>query len=300
MSNVPVRPEWKALETVHAQASADVRLASPENAWNGIAVSRFRLGAVDVRLPPLSVPAFGVNYGEALKLERTLHGHRMSGSVTPGHLAILPPDAGTRWVFDKTGDIVLVYVSRRLFDQAVEDGIDRDPRLVEIVPRFLIRDLVLERAAHQLLREIAERRPDSRLAAEALAQELVGHLITTHSNLAVLPRRGSHAMAPSRLKWAREFMRANLARPLSLEDIADAASMSVFHFARGFKQATGVPPHRYVTEQRLAEARTLLHNPGLSISEVARAVGFTHSHFTALFAKRMGMTPTRFREVLLS
>jgi AraC family transcriptional regulator len=300
LGDIPARLEWKALETVHAQASADVRLVSPQNAWNGIAVSRFRLGAVDVRLPPLAVPAFGVNYGDPLKLERTLHGHRVSGSVTPGHLAILPPDAGSRWLFDKTGDIVLVYVSRRLFDQAVEDGIDRDPRLVEIVPRFLIRDLVLERGAHELLREIAEQRPDTRLAAEALAQELVGHLIAAHSSLAVLRRGGPHAMAPSRLKRAREFMRANLARPLSLQDVADAAGTSVFHFARGFKQAIGVPPHEYLTELRLAEARTLLHNPGLSIGEVARAVGFTHSHFTALFARRMGMTPTGFRDILRS
>jgi AraC family transcriptional regulator len=93
-------------------------------------------------------------------------------------------------------------------------------------------------------------------------------------------------------------MRANLARPLSLQDIADAAGMSVFHFARGFKHATGVAPHQYLTALRLAEARTLLHNWGLSIGEVARAVGFTHSHFTALFARRMGMTPSRFRQVI--
>jgi AraC family transcriptional regulator len=298
MDEMPARPEWKALQTVHAQASADVRLMSPQNAWNGIAVSRFRLGQVDVRLPPLAVAAFGVNYGQPLRLERTLYGRRMIGSVTPGQLAILPPVADTRWIFDKTGDIALVYVSRRLLDQAVEDGIDRDPRMVEIVPRFLIRDLVLERAAHQLLREIIERRPDGRLAAETLAQELIGHLIAAHSNLAVSPRNRLHALAPSRLKRVQEFMRANLARELSLQDIADAAGMSVFHFARGFKYATGVPPHQYLTDQRLAEARTLLHNPGLSIGDVARAVGFTHSHFTALFARRMGMTPTRFRKVL--
>jgi AraC family transcriptional regulator len=107
-------------------------------------------------------------------------------------------------------------------------------------------------------------------------------------------------MAPTRLKRAQEFMRANLTKPLSLRDIADAAGMSVYHFARGFKHAAGMPPHRYLTELRLAQARTLLHDPRLSIGEVARAVGSTHSHFTALFARRMGMTPTQFRGVLLS
>ena len=74
----------------------------------------------------------------------SLHGRRASGGVVAGKLAILPPDAETRWIFDKTGDIVLVYISRNLLDRAVEEGADRDPRLVETIPRFLVRDLILE------------------------------------------------------------------------------------------------------------------------------------------------------------
>jgi AraC family transcriptional regulator len=85
---------------------------------------------------------------------------------------------------------------------------------------------------------------------------------------------------------------------MSLQEIADAAGVSAFHFARGFKRATGLPPHRYLTQQRLLRARALLHDPSLSIGEVAQAVGFTHSHFSALFTRHLGMTPTKFREVL--
>jgi AraC family transcriptional regulator len=300
MGQMPATAEWNALETVHAQSNADVRLMSPQNDWNGIAASRFRLGQVDVRLPALAVPAFGVNYGEPLKLERTLHGRRTSGSVMPGQLAILPPDADTRWLFDRTGDVTLVYVSRELFERAVEDGVDRDPRSVEIVPRFLIRDLVLERTAHQLLREIVTPRRHGRLAAEAIAQELAGHLIAAHSNLARLPHSQGYAMTPARLKRAQEFMRANLGRTLFLKEIAEASGMSLFHFARGFREATGRAPHQFLLEQRLYQARGLLHDPRLTVGDIARTVGLTHSHFTAVFARHMGMTPTQFRSVLLS
>jgi hypothetical protein len=87
----------QALELVHAGAQADVLLTSPENGWAGIAVSRFRLGRVDVTLPALGTAVFAVNYGEPFSLERTLNGHKMSGNVTPGRLAILPPDAATQW-----------------------------------------------------------------------------------------------------------------------------------------------------------------------------------------------------------
>jgi AraC family transcriptional regulator len=166
------------------------------------------------------------------------------------------------------------------------------------VPRFLIRDLVLERIADLLLREVAEPGPDSGLSADALAQELAEHLAVAHSNLMSTAAKRLHAIAPIRLRRALEFMRSNLARPMSLQEIASAAGVSSFHFARGFKQATGQPPHRYLRELRLAEARVLLHDRRLAVGDVAKAVGYTHSHFTAAYACRMGMTPTRFREVL--
>lgn len=297
MTRVSPRGEWKALQTVHARADARVRLTSRETDWAGIAASRFRLGRIDVRLPALSVPAFGVNYGEPLKLERTLHGRRASGTVTPGNLAILPPDADTRWIFNRTADVVLVYVSRDLLEEAIEESVDRDPRLIEIVPRFLIRDLVLERTAHRLLEEIREPRPESRLAAEALAFDLASHLLVTHSNLAV-PLGRARPMAAHRLKRVQEFVWANLDQPVSLQGMAQAAGMSLFHFARGFKEAMRSPPHRYLIEQRLLRARTLLHDSNRPIGDVARAVGYTHSHFTALFTRYMGMAPSKFREVL--
>jgi len=95
-------------------------------------------------------------------------------------------------------------------------------------------------------------------------------------------------------------MRANLGSETSLQDIADAAEMSLFHFAKSFKQATGHSPHQYLRAQRLSQARTLLHDATLSIGEIANAVGFTHSYFTAVFTKHMRMTPSKFREVLHS
>jgi AraC family transcriptional regulator len=296
----PDRLEWKALETVHACARAEVRLASAASSWDALAASRFLLGQVDVNLPPLTVPAFGVNYGQAFHLERTLHGHRVRGVVAPGRLAILPPDAATRWQFDKAGDVVVVYFSREVFNRAVEEGADRDARSVEIIPRFLIRDLVLERIAHQLLGDII--RPDaiSRLRVETRAQELAAHLLGAHSSLGWSLDAEPRAMAPSKLRRAKDFIHANLAAETSLGDIAAAAEMSLFHFARQFRKATGRSPHQYVTEQRLLQARTLLHDQSLPIGVIAQHVGFTHSHFTQMFTRHVGMTPSTFRAILQS
>ncbi len=100
-------------------------------------------------------------------------------------------------------------------------------------------------------------------------------------------------MSPYKLKRTEEFILSNLESDLSLSDIASAAGMSLYHFAKAFKQATGRTPHQYLTAQRLLRARALLHDLSLSIGEIARSVGLTHSHFTAGVHAPVGMTPDR-------
>jgi AraC family transcriptional regulator len=296
----PARPEWAALELVHQLAGAEVALVSPEHDWKAVAATRFVLRNIDVSVPALGVPVFGVNYGPDMQLERTLNGRKVSGCGAAGHLSLLPPDAETRWVFDKPGDIVLVFLNRQVFDRAVEEGTQRDLKSVEIVPQFVIRDLVLERVAHQLLQQISHPGAGSRLITGTLAQELAAHLIGAHSNLEQQRANRPHTMAPAKLRRAKDYIQSNLASDMSLQDIADAAGMSLFHFAKAFKQATGQSPHQHVKEERLRYARALLHDRSLSIGQVAKAVGFSHSYFTAVFARHMRMTPSKFRDVLHS
>jgi len=300
MTTERVRPERGALDTVHELVDARVALVSPQSSWGSVAATRFHMRRTDVTLPALGVPAFGVNYGRHMQLKRTLNGRTVGASAVAGHLSLLPPDARTRWEFDQPGDVALVSLDGRLFSRALEEGAGRDPGSVEIEPKFVIRDIVLERIAHRLLKEISEPGAASRLVTEELGQELAAHLIFAHSNVGPQRAGRSYTMAPYRLKRAEEFILSNLEGDLSLSDIAAAAGMSLYHFAKAFKQATGCTPHRYLTAQRLLRARALLHDGSLSIGEIARSVGLTHSHFTVVFTRQLGMTPTKFRDVLHS
>jgi AraC-like DNA-binding protein len=297
VDSVVAQPERSALRTVLQLADARTALASPPSSWKSIAATRFRMGKVDVSLPALGVPAYGVNYGEHMQLQRTLYGRTVGASAGAGQLSLLTPDAQSRWTFDRPGDVALVFLSGEVFDRAVAESVGRGRDGVEIAPKFAIRDLVLERIAHQLLKEIAEPGPASALRTEELAQELAAHLLCAHSN--VPERQGrTLAIAPSKLKRAEEFMLSRLDGEPSLVDIADAAGMSLSHFAKAFKQATGQAPHRYLTAQRLLRARTLLHDRRVPIGQIARSVGLSHAHFTVVFNQHLGMTPTKFRDVL--
>ena len=98
------------------------------------------------------------------------------------------------------------------------------------------------------------------------------------------------------LRRVLEHIEANRHRGPSLAELSAVGHMSAFHFARLFKQSTGRSPHRFVVERRIDYAKELLAAHPASIAEVARSAGFrTPSHFTTVFRRMTGMTPSSYR-----
>ena len=96
------------------------------------------------------------------------------------------------------------------------------------------------------------------------------------------------------------MMHAHLDRDLPLDEIAAAAYLSPFHFARLFKKLTGASPHAYLAALRSKRAQNLLADRDLSVSEVSARVGYSSSsHFTKAFRQSTGLTPRAFRKALV-
>ena len=99
-----------------------------------------------------------------------------------------------------------------------------------------------------------------------------------------------------RLRRVTAYIDENLHRELRLAELGAIAHMSPFHFARLFKRSTGVPPHQFVLQRRVEQARVRLVTQPLEVAEIARSVGFqAPSHFTTTFRRITGMTPTAYR-----
>lgn len=87
---------------------------------------------------------------------------------------------------------------------------------------------------------------------------------------------------------------------LDLNEIADEAAFSKFHFLRLFRKIVGHTPHQYLTAVRIEKAKQLLQ-AGHPVSEVCLCVGFeSFSSFTGLFKRMEGQTPVSFQSKALS
>ncbi|HET9617003.1 MAG TPA: AraC family transcriptional regulator, partial [Pseudolabrys sp.] len=97
-------------------------------------------------------------------------------------------------------------------------------------------------------------------------------------------------------KAVADHIETNLGAALRLVALAQIVRLSPYHFARGFKQSFGVPPHRYHVGRRIARAKDLLVDPANSVTAIARELGFAEtSSFSSTFRRMTGSSPSSFR-----
>ncbi|MDH0646467.1 AraC family transcriptional regulator [Pseudomonas sp. GD03858] len=136
---------------------------------------------------------------------------------------------------------------------------------------------------YSALTELAEARDDER------EQGLLLLLAQLLEQPCATPGEQSAAIARS-----QAAMRANLNGRLDLEQLAELAGLSKYHYARCFKKATGLGPLQYHMQLRLIEARHRLRR-GLHPQDVALDLGFyDQSHFITAFRRAHGFTPQHY------
>jgi len=101
-----------------------------------------------------------------------------------------------------------------------------------------------------------------------------------------------------RIQLAADYLRARYREPVSVEELAAAAGMSVSHFYSCFRQEVGLPPIAYKHRLAVMAAEQLLTaNPDLSIEEVSGLTGFESStYFRRIFKQHTGMSPQQYRQ----
>jgi len=95
----------------------------------------------------------------------------------------------------------------------------------------------------------------------------------------------------------KAYLEKNYAQPLTLESIAKALRYSPSHLSIQFKQQIGCSPIEYLIQLRIDKATILLIKTDASLREIAMSVGYSDVYyFSRLFKKRVGVSPTQFRQ----
>jgi len=219
-------------------------------------------------------------------------------SVQPGVVGILP--AG----FEETEtEIVSPVECLHIFLPPSVPGLsaladfDADPATTEIVRYAGGPDPLLKEIAVALL-GVVSRPPEAtdRLFVEGASAMLTAHLVSKYSNIAQRRASPSASLSYERLKRVLDLVEDRLTEEISLGELAQEACLSPFHFSRLFQAATGLSPHRYLTERRVREAKAKLSEGRLSLVEIALESGFgSQGNFNRIFRHHTGLTPGQFR-----
>ncbi len=95
----------------------------------------------------------------------------------------------------------------------------------------------------------------------------------------------------------QNYLQDHIAMPASLEPLMEHFGISKSYLCRQAKELLGIPLHQYWIQLKMEWAKTLLRQPGVSITQAARHVGFNDPlHFSKSFRQRVGMSPKQWRD----
>ena len=207
-----------------------------------------------------------------------------------------PGQSGDRGTSFTVSQRVLNEIIREL-DPSIDDHPDRPFRFVtgpcagEVFWRH--------RAVVQRLENCADR-PLEHLWADVTSLQLVADVIDSAFEMTGRARRArrisTEADHSEKTEAAKAFLASKMSEPIMLDDVAREVGASPFNFARIFQRKTGIPIHRYLTLLRLRASLEMLPDNSGDLTSLALDLGFSsHSHFTDLFKREFGVTPSETR-----
>jgi AraC-like DNA-binding protein len=235
--------------------------------------------------------------------------------LVPGALALVP--GGQVHHLAHSSDAVCVPHERFLEEQAAGDPPDQQDASIFMcgayqfsgdVGKGLLRTLepilVLRTTPHDSLhqiimllsRELAQPGPGQQTVLDRLLDVLVVYGLRASLEQSLTPPNWFTAANDPRLGAALHAIHSQPEIGWTVPDLATVSRMSRPTFARNFEQALGESPMRYLTEWRMTLARDYLQVGELSLTEIARRVGYSSTNaFAAAFQRRHGQPPGEWR-----
>lgn len=269
--------------------------------WKNLKVIRNRHHIRESYIKPdkLSYHLITVYMGAPSRQQTIYSGRNINILQTVGNVTVIPVATALQsWYDEAEQDDIYLHLEPD-FVKSVAEGADLNPDKVEIVTSLESRSPIIESMARMAFDELqrGNEATGSNLYADSVANLLAVQLLREYSSERMPPeKRYVNGLSNRKLALVLDLIESDLAEDLSLKILASVAGLSEYHFLRMFKQSTGYTPHQYVINQRIERATELLEKTDMSVTEISYLLGFsTPAHFTHLFRRKTGFSPSRRR-----
>ena len=216
----------------------------------------------------------------------------------PGRCCLMPAFMTSDWLVQGEVELFHLYIPHAAWERAVVEAFDIEPNAVEVPEKTFFLDPLIEQTVRQAMLPLDWNVPADRMAMSNAGQLLMGHMLRSYSTRRDLGFSVRGGLSPVVKRRVFDFVEAHLDQPLTIEDLADVADLSAYHFARMFRKTVGEAPHKFVLRQRIERAMELLRDDRASVAEIALATGFSsQAHLTTRFSHFTGLTPAKYRNI---
>jgi AraC family transcriptional regulator len=186
--------------------------------------------------------------------------------------------------------------STRLTFLYLDPTVLRSDRETDYAARVHFEDFVVWETAAKLKSAIENGQAKKTSYLSALSSVLAIELSCSDDSASrdAVPIRGGLACWQKRAVVG--YIEEHLGEQICLGTLAQLARLSQHHFCRAFKKSFGVPPHQYHVQRRIEEAKLLLADRSVSITDIGFTLGYSQtSSFSVAFRKTTGWTPSEYR-----
>jgi AraC family transcriptional regulator len=228
---------------------------------------------------------------------RTNHGHGTLPPSRQGDTFLFDLSENPQLQLHSAFDMVRFYMPRTALDSLAYGGSLR--RVAGLrAPPLGVNDSILHGMALAMVAAMQNADAVQPMFVEYMALAFHAHVVHAYGNVPE-GRSKYGGLTPWQMRHIADAVEANPGANYTISGLAELCGLSSSHFARAFKETTGLAPHRWLTHKRIEHARRLLAQTSMKLSDIALACGFVdQSHFSRVFARQEKHSPGRWRRRL--